>query len=191
MCGECGEEKPHLALGLCHRCYRRQNRRRPKLVTCADCGEMKPHVTRGLCRHCYQQARVGECVLCGSFKQIASHGRCWGCYNHVRDPERAARVAARDAARAERQRAEAADIECRKQIRCVTCSRLLYLVKRRVPPHGSKYCDAFCKNHSPKYRGTRCLYPDELHHKKPREEMARRQAEAAVQIPIAPRQLPV
>ena len=83
------------------------------------------------------------------------------------DPDRAARVTASET---QRSRADLRvyepkpqTLQRRKQMRrCRTCSRLLYLVKRRVPPHGSKYCDPVCKNHSPKYRVTRFLYPEGL-----------------------------
>ena len=59
ICKECNELKPHVAHGLCKKCYRRQyyikNIDKSELVVCVKCGEEKPHRSNGLCKQCYNK----------------------------------------------------------------------------------------------------------------------------------------
>ncbi len=49
VCKKCGEIKPHIAKGLCRRCYKQ-----PKRI-CKRCNQLKNHQGKGLCRNCYNK----------------------------------------------------------------------------------------------------------------------------------------
>lgn len=57
-CAACSELKPHVAHGLCRKCYsaawqaKNKDRTRPR-ITCAECGNLRGHAGQGLCRRCY------------------------------------------------------------------------------------------------------------------------------------------
>lgn len=51
-CKECGQERLHMARGLCGACYQAQ-----RLVVCKECERIKPHSAHGLCGACYHRRR--------------------------------------------------------------------------------------------------------------------------------------
>ena len=73
-----GSDRPHLAAGLCARCYRLS---RTRLVVCPGCGEQRPVWFGDRCERCKRRAaaRAGACRDCG--KQVARlwSGRCRSC----------------------------------------------------------------------------------------------------------------
>ena len=126
-CAGCGETKPHHGHGLCTVCYQR-----PRSV-CSECGRMMRMATKELCPACYYRDRrytkIIECASCGEMKQHAAHGLCLGCYERSKQSyvERQQKLANK---------------------RCETCHRLLRMVRSRVEMR-TKFCDWFCKAHSP------------------------------------------
>lgn len=159
VCSDCNREQPLVSKGLCEDCYRRKYPTRHRLIECTDCGRTKPHTAFGLCKACYVRRQRVECARCGEIKRPAAHGLCVRCYNHIyRDPKTAVRMAVREAARAEQEKAlaqqlaeEAAEWQ---QRRCETCQRLLCLT-RDTMHWRTRVCDKFCWNHHPERRAAR------------------------------------
>lgn len=98
VCKECGEARPHMAKGLCKRCYgrlwwRENNDYQGKKYhypgedfVCNGCGKRSKHVGNGLCQKCSTRARTellrtrtGVCARCGKAKKIRSAGMCSRC----------------------------------------------------------------------------------------------------------------
>ena len=81
-CKECGEEKPHEALGLCVNCYRKNTNKK----ICKECGKLKFHYAKGLCTNCYskkfQKQNLIICKKCGKLKPHRARGLCHACINH-------------------------------------------------------------------------------------------------------------
>ena len=77
-CAGCGQNRRHLAAGLCARCYRLS---RTRLAICPRCGEPRPVYFGDRCERCKRRAaaRAGACQDCG--KEVARlwSGRCRSC----------------------------------------------------------------------------------------------------------------
>jgi len=92
ICFVCDLYLPHLARGMCKKCYSRWLKAKHR-GTCPQCGRENAPIWKGRCESCYTRERPlvkRACPACGKIKLIRGRNKlCNPCYEHARKRERA------------------------------------------------------------------------------------------------------